>query len=192
MNVKSTISGNPYSCCCWLALARWRLRLLRGPGPADRTRRRSVTGLRGCVLATLPDSSSTPASDETPEPWSAPSVLLLDTSEHGTQVLTVGPVVQTVRDAAARDVVPGQSACFRSGHLAAVDADFGRPAEAKPAPTRARRRAGRRASRPTEPPRPNDSTRPGASLEVSPTGSARPASGRGRLFRRPRPRPGSR
>jgi uncharacterized membrane protein len=182
MNLKSTIQwATPYSLGLLLALAvaavagfaLWRWASGRPIAPA---RRPGLLALRLASLAILGLIMINPVRvDETPGTLERPKLFyLLDTSQSmaiGKDTTRWDHVVQTIRDAGvARDPRAGaQVSMFRFGsRLAAVDADFGRPAGAGAAP---RSTPGAvlaaEPSRPTEPfPAPTDSdTLLGASLE---------------------------
>ena len=182
MNVKSTIQwATPYSLGLLLALALAALAgfaLLRWASgrPIAPARRHGLLVLRLAILAILGLIIINPVRvDETPGAVERPKLFyLLDTSESmaiGKEMTRWDQVVQTIRDGSrVRDPRAGaQVSLFRFGsRLAAVDADFGRPAEAKPASHSAPGAVlAAEPPRPTEPPpAPTDSdTLLGASLE---------------------------
>ena len=209
MNVKSTIQwATPYSLGLLLALAVAAVvgfALLRWASgrPIAPARRVGLLVIRLAILAILGLIIINPVRvDETPGTVERPKVFyLLDTSQSmaiGKGATRWEQVVQTIRDAdRARDPRDGaQVSLFRFGsRLAAVDADSARPADAEPrVPEHARRRAGRRAAAAGRAAPGADRFRhaPGRLARRS-HGPVRPgaASGRGRLLRRPRPRPRS-
>jgi uncharacterized membrane protein len=182
MNVKSTIQwATPYSLGLLLALALAALAgfaLLRWASgrPIAPARRIGLLVLRLAILAILGLIIINPVRvDETPGAVERPKLFyLLDTSGSmaiGKDMTRWDQVVQTIRDASrVRDPRAGaEVSLFRFGsRLAAVDADFGRPVETKPAPQGAPGAVlAAEPSRPTEPPpAPTDSdTLLGASLE---------------------------
>ena len=182
MNVKSTLQwATPYSLGLLLALAVAALAgfvLLRwiSGRPIAPARRIGLLALRLAILAILGLIIINPVRvDETPGTVERPKLFyLLDTSQSmaiGKDSTRWEQVVQTIRDAGrAREPREGaQVSMFRFGsRLAAVDADFGRPAVAEPAPRSAPGAVlAAEAPRPSEPPpAPTDSdTLLGASLE---------------------------
>ena len=210
MNVKSTLQwATPYSLGLLLALALAALAgfaLLRWASgrPIAPARRYGLLVLRLAILAILGLIMINPVRvDETPGAVERPKLFyLLDSSESmaiGKEMTRWDQVVQTIREGSrVRDPRAGaQVSLFRFGsHLAAVDADFWTAVGSQARFSKhARRRAGRRAVTPDRAAAGTDRFRhaPGCLARKS-HGPVRPgsASGVGRLFRRPRPRPGSR
>jgi uncharacterized membrane protein len=182
MNVKSTIQwATPYSLGLLLAMAVAALAafaLLRWASgrPIAPARRAGLLLLRLSILAILGLIIINPVRvDETPGTVERPKLFyLLDTSQSmaiGKSSTRWEQVVQTIRDAGrARDPREGaQVSLFRFGsRLAAVDAEFGQPPVAEPAPRTAPGTLhAAELPRPGEPPpAPTDSdTLLGASLE---------------------------
>ncbi len=147
MNVKSTIQwATPYSLGMLLAVAVAVLAgfvLLRWASgrPIAPARRVGLLVLRLAILAVLGLILFNPVRvDETPGTVERPKLFyLLDTSQSmaiGKSSTRWEQVVKTIRDAGRGDPREGaQVSLFRFGsRLAAVDAEFGRPAVAEPAP----------------------------------------------------------